>query len=206
MTDIAGWIAPIATMIAAILTAANLGTRITGWGFVIFTVGAIAWTIEAVLTHQQNLLWSNGFLAIVDAIGVYRWLGHRAKLEDGAKVAASKSEVTSTPLFPVLSLEGLPIKGSDGSVMAHVVGGMAECDSGRFAYLVVQLGAMPGARSLRMIRWADLQAGETFTTNLSRRELENARPVEAADWPSASTSNASNDGPSRSASGLPTAS
>ena len=41
--DIAGWIAPIATAIAAIMTASNLGTRVTGWGFVVFAVGSIAW-------------------------------------------------------------------------------------------------------------------------------------------------------------------
>ncbi len=43
MESIATWLAPIATTIAALMTASNLGTRITGWGFVVFTVGSLAW-------------------------------------------------------------------------------------------------------------------------------------------------------------------
>lgn len=45
MEEAAGWIASAATMIAAMMTAANLRSRVTGWGFVIFLVGAIAWSM-----------------------------------------------------------------------------------------------------------------------------------------------------------------
>lgn len=38
IADLAGWAAPAATMIAAMMTAFNFGARITGWGFVAFTV------------------------------------------------------------------------------------------------------------------------------------------------------------------------
>ena len=54
MEDIAGWVAPIATMIAAMMTAANLGPRVTGWGFVVFTVGSIAWSTVAIATDQPT--------------------------------------------------------------------------------------------------------------------------------------------------------
>jgi hypothetical protein len=33
LTAMAGWVAPAATMIAAMMTAANLGARVIGWGF-----------------------------------------------------------------------------------------------------------------------------------------------------------------------------
>lgn len=36
LLDLASWLAPAATMIAAIMTASNAGTRMTGWGFVLF--------------------------------------------------------------------------------------------------------------------------------------------------------------------------
>ena len=55
MIEIAEWVAPIATMIAALMTAANLGPRVTGWGFVVFTVGAIAWAAIGLATGQSNL-------------------------------------------------------------------------------------------------------------------------------------------------------
>ncbi|WBO24451.1 PRC-barrel domain containing protein [Sphingomonas abietis] len=184
MEEIAGWIAPAATMIAAVMTAANLGTRVTGWGFVVFTIGAIGWCVEAILTHQPNLLWSNAFLGVVDVVGVYRWLGQRAKLEDGARAAVEKSGSNHNPLFPVMSLEGRPVEGSDGQTFAHIVGAMAECASGRIAYLVVRRGTSTGlGAALRAISWEDMQAGETFRTRLSPNEIDQLPTVDPRDWP-----------------------
>src|SRR5947209_6123349 len=42
-TDILSWVAPITGVSAAIMVAINLGTRFTGWGFVVFTVSSVAW-------------------------------------------------------------------------------------------------------------------------------------------------------------------
>ena len=39
------WLAAGATMIAALMTAANLGARITGWGFAMFALGSGAWYV-----------------------------------------------------------------------------------------------------------------------------------------------------------------
>ncbi|HEY0315829.1 MAG TPA: PRC-barrel domain containing protein [Sphingomonas sp.] len=170
-------------MIAAIMTAANLGTRVTGWGFVVFTIGAIGWCIEALLTHQPNLLWSNAFLGVVDLIGIYRWLGQRAKLEDGARAAVEKSGGSTTPLFPVMSLEGRSIDDVDGEPLAHVVGAMAECASGRIAYLVVRSAVANGDTPFRAISWDDIRAGDAFSTRLSRDDIDDLPTVDPADWP-----------------------
>jgi hypothetical protein len=182
--EIAGWTAPAATMIAAIMTAANLGTRVTGWGFVVFTVGAIGWSVEAILTHQPNLLWSNAFLGVVDMVGIYRWLGQRAKLEDGARAAVEKSGSNHNPLFPVMSLEGRPVEGSDGQTIAHVVGAMAECASGRIAYVVVRCGKSGSLdAALRALSWEDVQAGETFRARLSATDIDQLPTVDPSHWP-----------------------
>jgi hypothetical protein len=184
MEEIAGWVAPAATMIAAIMTAANLGTRVTGWGFVIFTIGAIGWCVEALLTHQQNLLWSNAFLGVVDMLGIYRWLGQRAQLEDGARAAVEKSGARPDPLFPVMSLEGLSIEDRNGAALAHVVGAMAECASGRIAYLVVRCGnTTDQGKPFRAISWEDIEAGETFRTSLSGADIDGLPPIDPRDWP-----------------------
>lgn len=84
MSEIAGWIAPLATTIAAILVAANLGARITGFGFIVFSIGSIAWGLVALDSGQANLLWQNIILLIVNLIGIWRWLGLRARYERGA--------------------------------------------------------------------------------------------------------------------------
>jgi hypothetical protein len=67
MESIATWLAPIATTIAALMTASNLGTRITGWGFVVFTIGSLAWLALGIATGQSNLLWQN--IILVGGVG-----------------------------------------------------------------------------------------------------------------------------------------
>lgn len=185
MEQVAGWIAPIATVLAAMMTAANLGPRITGWGFALFGVGAVGWCTVALLTHQPNLLWTNGFLLLVDIVGVWRWLGRAARLEDGAKAATTKSERGPAPaLFPVASLQDRPIEGRSGDVVATVIGAMAENISGRIAYLVVRIGGMAGINeTLRVLDWRDIEAGETFHTHLDEAALAALRPLDADDWP-----------------------
>jgi hypothetical protein len=175
-------------MAAAIMTAANLGSRVTGWGFVIFTFGAVAWCVQALMRHQPNLLWSNAFLGVVDLIGIYRWLGQRAKLEDGAQAAVEKSRMNSKPLFPILALDGKAIEGSNGEVLAHIVGAMGECDSGRIAYLVIRCAsADDGALFLRAMPWDKVDAGDVFRTTLSQANLSGLKAVDANDWPERAT-------------------
>lgn len=91
MEAVANWVAPIATTIAAIIVAANLGTKITGWGFIFFCVGSVGWMIVGAVTGQANLLWQNALLFVVNLIGVWRWLGIRARYEKGAGAATATS-------------------------------------------------------------------------------------------------------------------
>src|ERR1700760_361969 len=101
----AGWVAPAATMIASVMTASNLGARVTGWGFLVFLVGSLAWTLVAVTSGQPNLLWTNVFLSVVNAIGIWRWLGRQARYEDGSKAAEAESAQRSVPnLFSAAGL------------------------------------------------------------------------------------------------------
>lgn len=91
METAANWIAPIATTLAAIMVAANLGTKITGWGFVVFSVGSVAWIIIGAVTDQPSLLWQNVFLLLVNFVGIWRWMGIRARYEKGAYTATTTS-------------------------------------------------------------------------------------------------------------------
>ena len=69
MESIASWVAPIATTIAALMTASNLGSRVTGYGFVVFTIGSIAWAALGIATGQPNLLWQNVILTGLNLFG-----------------------------------------------------------------------------------------------------------------------------------------
>lgn len=74
MDGVFGWYASRSGMLAAIVIASNLGRRITGWGFVLFTTCSIAWIIAGLRDGEQALLWQNIVLFMTNLLGVYRWL------------------------------------------------------------------------------------------------------------------------------------
>lgn len=91
MEQVANWVAPIATTIAAIMVAANLGARLTGYGFIVFSIGSLAWMAVGWFNGQANLVWQNVVLLLVNVVGIWRWLGLRARYEKGAQVATEAS-------------------------------------------------------------------------------------------------------------------
>lgn len=92
MEQIASWVAPIATTVAALMVAINAGSRITGYGFIVFCIGSIAWALIGWFTDQMNLVWQNAILLVINLIGVWQWLGLRARYEKGAQAATEQSQ------------------------------------------------------------------------------------------------------------------
>lgn len=186
MDEIAGWVAPAATMIAATMTAANLGARVTGWGFVVFAIGSIAWTVVAMSTDQPNLLWTNGFLLLVNTVGIWRWLGRQARYEDGSQAAAAESAEAAAPtLLPVGGLAGRKVTGPDGEPIGVVVEAMMRCADARLAYVVLSEGGVGGiGERLHALDPRDLRfTPDSLTTPLRPVDLA-ARPVlEPGAWP-----------------------
>jgi hypothetical protein len=182
LTDAAGWIALVATCVAALMTASNLGARVTGWGFVIFTVGAIAWIIVGVATRQTQLLYSNIFLGLVDGLGIWRWLGRRARISDASRAEEARSKRRDgDSLFSLATIDGLPVKSRDGQVIAHAVDALAACRGGTIAYLVVRAGGVGGiGETLHRLPWreAEIANGEVRTNLDAARVVQ--LPVAAA--------------------------
>lgn len=186
MADVAGWIAPIATMIAAMMTAANLGARVTGWGFVVFTVGAVAWVTVGLATGQTNLAASNAFLLVVDVVGVWRWLGRQARYEEGGEAATEASHVAAGPdLFTATSLIGRKVLDRAGAELGHVVDALIECERGRISYVVVSSGGLGGiGEMLRAVAGADIRYRDgVLETRLSAKAFEAISPLEPEAWP-----------------------
>lgn len=155
MEQIASIVAPVATTIAALIVASNLGARITGFGFVIFTVGSVSWSILGVATGQDNLLWQNVVLTGLNLFGIWRWLGWQARIEEGGVAAARDSarEMSET-LFPVSHLTKAKVLSSDGREIGRCIDAMAGCTSGGIAYLVVAEGGVAGVgETLRRLPW-----------------------------------------------------
>lgn len=186
MFALAGWIAPAATMIAAIMTAANLGTRVTGWGFAVFAVGAVAWIVVAAGSGQQNLLLSNAFLLVVDVVGMWRWLGRQARYDAGAKAASDRSAQAKVPtLFPIAGLQNMAVRGADGSVIATTVDAMATCDLGTISYLVVRQGGVGGVgETLHALGWDEIVVdGDAMVSHLDGDKLARRPELTAGAWP-----------------------
>src|SRR5689334_11066159 len=130
MAESISWIATIATIIAASMTASNLGSRVTGYGFVVFTFGAMCWIADGGMTGQPALLWTNVVLTVLDLFGIWRWLGRQTKVEEGAQAASVASEHTpGEALFPVSLLSSAPLFAGDRE-LGHCVDAMAGCSSG----------------------------------------------------------------------------
>jgi hypothetical protein len=186
MEDISSWVAPIATAIAACMTAANLGSRVTGWGFVVFTVGSVAWTTYGAVTGQTNLVWQNIFLTLVNFVGIWRWLGRQAKLDDGARAASEQSAVAPSPtLFPASALTSAKLENRSGQALGSAVDAMIQCKDGRIAYLVIGKGGVGGlGETLHALPWdrVKLEPGR-IVASIDAAALDSLEPIDPRNWP-----------------------
>jgi len=186
MEQIASIVAPVATTIAALIVASNLGARITGFGFIIFTVGSVAWTLLGLTTDQPNLLWQNVILTGLNLFGVWRWLGWQARIEEGGVSAARESHrEAGETLFPVSLLTKAKVVSSDGRDIGSSIDAMAGCSSGKIAYVVVAEGGVAGVgQTLRRLPWAGCSADdECVTAPLPLSQFCTLEPLEPDHWP-----------------------
>jgi hypothetical protein len=137
------------------MTAANLGSRITGYGFCVFLVGSISWFATGLLTHQPALVWTNAVLTVLNAFGIWRWLGRQAKIEEGGAAASQASERTpGESLFPVSLLMKSAIEDRGGNARGSCVDAMAGCSTGKLSYVVMSEGGIGGVGEiLRRLSW-----------------------------------------------------
>ena len=175
MESLATWVAPIATTIAALMTASNLGSRVTGYGFAVFTVGSLAWLTLGIATGQANLLWQNVILTALNLFGIWRWLGRQTRIEEGGVAAQEQSaDLTTETLFPASLLSRAKLVGAGGAELGSSVEAMLGCQSGRPAYLVIAEGGIAGVgETLRRVQWRDITVDED-------RLLSRLTPVEFA--------------------------
>ena len=182
MADTISWVATIATIVAASMTAANLGSRITGYGFCVFLVGSLAWLATGLMADQPALTWTNVVLTGLNIFGIWRWLGRQAKVEEGARTAAERSEqMPGETLFPISLLSHAPVL-SSGAEIGRCVDAMAGCRSGRVNYVVVSQGGLAGVgETLRRLPWASARIdGEQLVTDADPNQLEE---LQRDQWP-----------------------
>lgn len=173
-------------MVAAMMTAANLGARVTGWGFVIFTLGSICWSIVGLVSGQANLVATNICLTFVNLVGIWRWLGRQRSYEDGAKSASARSRQADTPtLFSATGLAGLPVSDISGEDVGHAVEAMIECRSGRINYVVIASGGFGGIdEELRSVPVTEIDChADGFLIHETKAMFMRRKPLIAGQWP-----------------------
>ena len=78
------WIAALGTMLAAGLIAADLGRKVTGWGFVLFCAVSLTWVVSGLTSDALPIAAMNGILLLINAWGVWQFLlnpKNKARLE-----------------------------------------------------------------------------------------------------------------------------
>lgn len=185
MADVISWVATVATITAACLTASNLGARVTGFGFGVFTIGSVSWLTTGFLTDQPALVWTNAVLTFLNIFGVWRWLGRQAGMEKGARAAANASEETpGEPLFQISMLARAPVCCGSTQV-GSCVDAMAGSQSGKLAYIVVSEGGIAGmGETLRRLPWSAVEVeGEVVVARLGVPQFSALDKLEKDEWP-----------------------
>lgn len=185
MAETISWVATVATIVAASMTAANLGSRITGYGFCVFLAGSLAWLAAGVMTGQPALTWTNAVLTCLNIFGIWRWLGRQARVEEGAKAAAEASAMTpGEALFPVSLLQKAPVVGGSAE-LGHCIDAMAGCKSGAIDYVVVSQGGLAGVgEQLRRLPWGAVHVEkQRMVASLTPAEFEALEELPRDQWP-----------------------
>jgi hypothetical protein len=186
MAEQISWFATAATILAALVTASNLGARITGYGFVIFLFGSIAWLSVGTMTGQPALLWTNAALTLLNIWGIWRWLGRQAQLEKGSEAALEASiDTPGELLFPASILGRSPLVDSTGAEIGRTVDAMVGGRSGRLHYLVVSAGGIGGVgERLHRVDWADARFEEdAIKLSIDREQFASLPEVPKDHWP-----------------------
>lgn len=174
-------------MIAAMMTAADLGARVTGWGFVVFTIGSLSWSLVGLSSGQTNLLATNLFLTLVNLVGIWRWLGRQRGYEDGGKSAeqASRQATTTPDLLAATGMVGTSLNHADGTNAGKIVEALVECGTARISYVVVSRNVPGGiSEELRAVpRNAIVFNCDGLTLNLDPAAFSALPLLDDGDWP-----------------------
>ena len=47
---------------------------ISGWGFILFLVSSVSWTVAGMMMREHSLILLNAVFTVINVLGIYRWL------------------------------------------------------------------------------------------------------------------------------------
>ena len=66
------WIGTATGIAGATVIALNL--PFSGWGFVLFLISSVSWTIAGLRMRENSLVVLQGAFTAINLLGIYRWL------------------------------------------------------------------------------------------------------------------------------------
>ena len=66
------WFGTLTGVAGAFVLALNI--PISGWGWVLFTLSSVSWTIAGLVLKDMSLAVLQAAFVVVDVIGIWRWL------------------------------------------------------------------------------------------------------------------------------------
>lgn len=66
------WLGTITGVLGALMLALNI--PVSGWGWVLFTISSVSWTVAGLVLRDTSLVVLQGAFVAVDLLGVWRWL------------------------------------------------------------------------------------------------------------------------------------
>ncbi len=181
------WIPATAAMIGALMIAANLGARVTGWGFVVYALSSVIWVISEASGSKPDpsLVVMHSVLLLVNLFGVWRWLGRQKRYEDSREHASRRSRRARVPtLFSADSVIGATVRSGE-ETRGTVVDAMLKCDDKSLAYVVTTEGGVGGAgETLRAVPPDHLRFDEDdVICDLSEEQWRALPSIENDHWP-----------------------
>lgn len=97
MPDLLNWFASLTCIAAALMVSANAGRKVSGFGFVVFSISSAAWIAAATMEGEPPLAVQNMVLLAINLFGVYRYLWQpiRSKQRRASGAAPSRPEAAS---------------------------------------------------------------------------------------------------------------
>jgi hypothetical protein len=81
LAEILEWYATVSGIVAALMIAADVSRRVSGWGFVLFCTMNVAWIWFALIDETGGLVTQNVVLFFINVLGIYRYLIRRKPVE-----------------------------------------------------------------------------------------------------------------------------
>ena len=66
------WLGTATGIAGATVIALNL--PISGWGFVLFLVSSVSWTVAGLRMRERSLAFLQAAFTAINLLGIYRWL------------------------------------------------------------------------------------------------------------------------------------